>query len=88
MVLTGDLDSRAAPHFRKKLAEMIAANPTSITLDLRELNTLSQSALRALVFERGKLAADGRCMIEGASDAIRDKFRAEELDENLIIVVT
>ena len=46
------------------------------------------AALGLGVFERGKLVADGRCMIEGASDAIRDKFRAEELDENLIIVVT
>lgn len=88
MVLTGDLDSRAAPHFRTKLAALIAANPTGITLNLSGLNTLSKAALRALAFERGKLAVNGRCMIEGASAAIKAQFEAEELGEELIIIAT
>ena len=86
MVLTGDLDHRAAPYFRAKLAELIAVNPTTITLDLSKLDNLSKAALRVLAFERGKLATDGRCLIEGASDTIKAQLKAEELDEELIII--
>jgi anti-anti-sigma regulatory factor len=85
MALTGDLDSRAAPYFRAKLAELVAANPNGITLDLSGLNNLSKAALRAIDFERGKLAADGRCVIEGASDAIKAQLNAAELSEEIVI---
>ena len=85
MALTGDLDSRAAPYFRAKLAELIAANPNGITLDLSGLNALSRTALRVIAFERGKLAAESRCVIEGASEAIKTQFNAEELGDEIVI---
>lgn len=88
MILVGDLDSRATPYFRTKLAELIAINPGDITLNLRGLNSLSKAALRALTFERGKLAIDGRFTIEGASDEIKAQFEAENLSEELIVIVT
>jgi mannose/cellobiose epimerase-like protein (N-acyl-D-glucosamine 2-epimerase family)/anti-anti-sigma regulatory factor len=85
MTLSGDLDNRAAPYFRVKLANLIAANPTGVTLDMQDLTVLSKAALRALAFERGKLATDATCTIEGASDAIRSLIDAEELGEEVVL---
>ena len=85
MTLSGDLDNRAAPYFRVKLANLIAANPKGVTLDMQDLTVLSKAALRALAFERGKLATDATCTIEGASDAIRSLIDAEELGEEVVL---
>ncbi|MGV3518866.1 STAS domain-containing protein [Luteitalea sp.] len=85
MTLSGDLDDRAAPYFRVKLANLIAANPKGVTLDMQDLTVLSKAALRALAFERGKLATDATCTIEGASEAIRSLIDAEELGEEVVL---
>jgi mannose/cellobiose epimerase-like protein (N-acyl-D-glucosamine 2-epimerase family)/anti-anti-sigma regulatory factor len=85
MTLSGDLDNRAAPYFRVKLANLIAANPKGVTLDMQDLTVLSKAALRALAFERGKLATDATCTIEGASEAIRSLIDAEELGEEVVL---
>lgn len=85
MTLSGDLDNRAAPYFRNKLAELITAHPDAITLEISGLNSLSKAALRALAFERGKMAPDGRCCIEGANQAIKAQISAEDLSEELVI---
>jgi anti-anti-sigma regulatory factor len=85
MTLSGDLDTRAAPYFRTKLAELIAAHPDAVTLDMGGLQSLSKAALRALAFERGKMAADASCTIVGASAAIKAQIAAEELTEEVTL---
>lgn len=87
MTLTGDLDGRAVPYFRDRLAELIVVNPNGITLDLNDLKTLSKAAMRTLMFECGKLTANSRCTVKGASDALKAQFDAENLSEEIIIII-
>jgi len=86
MTLSGELDPRATAYFRNKLAEMISANPTALTIDISALDSLCSSALRTLIFERGKMSPDGMLTIKGANDTIRDQFNADELSEEITLV--
>lgn len=85
MILSGDLDPRAVSYFRAKLAEVVAANPNAISLDLSALETMCKQAVRALVFERGKMATDGQLNIEGANASIKALFDADELSEEIAL---
>lgn len=85
MRLAGELDPRAVAYFRAKLAELIAANPGGITVDMSELTSLCKPALRVLAFERGKMPPDARCVVKGASAEIRAQFAAEELAEEITL---
>ncbi|MEN8174835.1 MAG: AGE family epimerase/isomerase [Pseudomonadota bacterium] len=83
MTLSGDLDPRAVPYFRSKLAEAINANPIALTIDMSGLDAMCKPAVRALVFERGKMAPDGMLTVKGANDAVRAMFSASELTEEI-----
>jgi mannose/cellobiose epimerase-like protein (N-acyl-D-glucosamine 2-epimerase family) len=86
MALTGELDPRALSYFRTKLAEAVTAYPNELTLDLSELRTMCKPAVRALVFERGKMAADGKLVVSGANKAIKALFESDELTEEITLV--
>jgi len=86
MTLTGDLDPRAVAYFRAKLAEMVAAHPEAMTLDMSGLATLCKPALRALILERGKMAPDGRLTVEGANATIKALIADGELGEEIVQV--
>lgn len=53
--LTGALDSRSAPGFKRALADLLAEGGTRIVLDLSELKQLDPTGLAALA-EAGEMA--------------------------------
>ena len=85
MTLSGELDPRAVAYFRTKLAEALAADPNELTLDMSGLQSMCKPAVRALVFERGKMAPDGQLTVKGANDEIKALFNADELTEEIIL---
>jgi anti-anti-sigma regulatory factor len=85
LILAGDLDPRAVAYFRTRLADAINSNPNKLVLDLSALQSMCKPAVRALVFERGKMAADGQLIVRGANDEIKALFNADELTEEIIL---
>jgi anti-anti-sigma regulatory factor len=86
MILSGELDPRAVAYFRTKLTEALTADSTELTLDMSDLRSMCKPAVRALVFERGKMAPDGQLTVSGANDEIKALFSADELSEEIILV--
>jgi anti-anti-sigma factor len=83
ITLTGDLDARAIPFFRGNLEKVIAANPESLVLDVKGLQSMVSSAARALIFAKQKLNIENDVVIVGANEAIKALLDQDEFSESV-----
>jgi anti-anti-sigma factor len=83
MYLAGDLDRIAVPTFRQKLEEVVEANPDRVVLQMRELNTIDSSAIRALIFAKQKMRTEEDVQITGAKPTIKDLLKKTEFAESV-----
>jgi mannose/cellobiose epimerase-like protein (N-acyl-D-glucosamine 2-epimerase family) len=86
LTLAGDADHMALPTLQAKLQEVIAAQPDSLTIRVKELKTLTPAAIRALIFGKQKLRTDEDVQIIGANKTVKDALNATEFGESLTFV--
>jgi anti-sigma B factor antagonist len=87
VVLTGELDIATTPELEEALARIEKGAPKQIVLDLRGLEFLDSTGLRALVGADARAReADRRLSIVRGPDAVNRIFAVTRLDERLDII--
>ena len=72
LTLAGDADHMALPTLQAKLQEVVAAQPETLVIRMKELKTLTPGAIRALIFGKQKLNTDADVQVIGASQTVKD----------------
>jgi anti-sigma B factor antagonist len=87
LALAGELDISSASQLDDELAKIEAAAPPVIVLDLRELEFLDSTGLRAVVAADARAREQGRrlAIVRGPA-AVHRVFNVTRLDERLDII--
>jgi anti-anti-sigma factor len=83
LALTGELDHRALPELADELKKVVASAAEEVLVDMSNLRTIDDAALRAMVFAKQKLPSDVTFRIFGASDTIRDRILTANMAEEV-----
>lgn len=79
--LTGELDSRAVPHFRKELEKTLKAK--QVVLIMNDLKYLCPAGARALIFIKQKMDMDELVVVVGANGQPKDVLTGDEFTEEV-----
>ena len=71
VTLTGDLDGQTAPGAQERIAAQLSP-PRKLLLDMSGVAYLSSAGLRMLLALHRQLADDGRIVLVGLSEEIKD----------------
>ena len=83
--LTGRLDTTTAPDLDAALGADLAG-VTSLVIDLTDVEYLSSAGLRSLLAAQKKMnAADGKMVVRGANDSIKEVFDITGFSDMLTI---
>ncbi len=87
VALSGEFDLAAIKRFEEAIAEAEAGSPSAIVIDLRRLEFMDSSGLRALVMahERAKNAGRRLTIVPGPPQ-VRRVFEITHLDDQLELV--
>jgi anti-anti-sigma factor len=87
MALVGELDIASAPRFEEGLAEAEADTPGVLVVDLRRVEFIDSTGLRAVIAadERAR-SAERRLVIIRGPAAVERVFSVTQLDQRLDIV--
>ena len=72
--LTGKLDTESAPKLNAELAASLGGI-TELVLDMTDLSYISSAGLRTLLSAQKMMNRQGRMVLHGVRDSIRDVFR-------------
>lgn len=72
--LSGKLDTESAPKLNAELAGSLGGI-TELVLDMTELQYVSSAGLRTLLSAQKMMSRQGRMVLRGVRDSIRDVFR-------------
>jgi anti-anti-sigma factor len=87
VALTGELDIASAPEFEEGLAKVEAGAPSVLVLDLRQVEFIDSTGLRAVIAadERARSAGRRLVIVKGTA-AVERVFTVTQLDQRLDIV--
>jgi len=87
IALVGELDIASAPRFEEGLAEVEADTPGTVVLDLRRVDFIDSTGLRAVIAadERARTAGRRLVVVRGPA-AVERVFNVTQLDQRLDIV--
>jgi anti-anti-sigma factor len=87
MALVGELDIASAPRFEDGLAEVEADTPGTVVLDLRRVDFIDSTGLRAVIAadERARTAGRRFVVVRGPA-AVERVFNVTQLNQRLDIV--
>jgi anti-sigma B factor antagonist len=87
MALVGELDIASAPSFEEGLAQLEADTPGVLVLDLRRVEFIDSTGLRAVIAadERARSAGRRLVIVRGPA-AVERVFSVTQLDQRLEIV--
>jgi anti-anti-sigma factor len=87
VALTGELDIASATEFEEALAKVEAGGPSVLVLDLRQVEFIDSTGLRAVIAadERARSAGRRLVIVKGTS-AVERVFSVTQLDQRLDIV--
>lgn len=87
VALVGELDIASAPRLEEGLAEVEGNSPGTLVLDLRRVEFIDSTGLRAVIAadERAR-AADRRFVVVRGPAAVERVFSVTQLDQRLEIV--
>jgi anti-anti-sigma factor len=87
MALVGELDIASAPRFEEGLAAIEADTPGTLVLDLRRVDFIDSTGLRAVIAadERARTAGRRFVVVRGTA-AVERVFNVTQLDQRLDIV--
>ena len=84
LAVAGDLDLATSDHLERVIADAAIGRPAEIVLDLRDVNFMDSSGLRAIVASAEDLSGTGtRVCIEGLSGAAQRLLEVTGLIEHL-----
>lgn len=81
LTLGGKLDNQAVPHFREELNKMFACS--SLTIDMNNLEFISQQGVRALIFGKQKMNIDETIIVAGAKGQVRELLDLDEFSDEI-----
>ena len=84
VTLSGKLDSDSAPRLTAELAASLGGI-TELILDMTKLSYVSSAGLRTLLTTQQKMSRQGRMVIVGVRDSIKDVFRITGFSELLTV---
>jgi stage II sporulation protein AA (anti-sigma F factor antagonist) len=87
VALVGELDIASAPHFEEGLTKVEGDNPGVLVLDLRRVEFIDSTGLRAVIAadERARSAGRRFVIVRGTA-AVERVFSVTQLDQRLEIV--
>jgi anti-sigma B factor antagonist len=87
MALVGELDIASAPRFEEGLARVEGDTPGTLVLDLRQVEFIDSTGLRAVIAadERARKAGRRLVVVRGPA-AVERVFSVTQLDQRLEIV--
>jgi anti-sigma B factor antagonist len=87
MALVGELDIASAPRFEEGLSEVEGNSPGILVLDLRQVEFIDSTGLRAVIAADERARAAGRrfVVVRGPA-AVERVFSVTQLDQRLEIV--
>jgi anti-sigma B factor antagonist len=87
LALVGELDIASAPQFEEGLAEAESDAPETLVLDLRRVDFIDSTGLRAVIGADERARSDGRrfVIVRGPA-AVERVFSVTQLDQRLDIV--
>jgi anti-anti-sigma factor len=83
LTLAGEADHVALPFLQARLQEVVAAQPSTLVLRVKDLKKLTPAAVRALIFAKQKLRTDEDVEVVGASAEVKDALNASEFAESI-----
>jgi anti-anti-sigma factor len=87
IVVAGELDMASAPQIEEELRSVEQQDPSVILLDLRELEFMDSSGLRAILTAEARAHDQGRRLVViRGSENIQRLFAVTRLDERMEIV--
>ncbi|MFH0901818.1 MAG: STAS domain-containing protein [Pseudomonadota bacterium] len=86
LTVVGDLDGRALPVFRTALEKIMQSRPNKVVLKVKDLNSMTSAAARALILAKQKLDLDEDVQIAGASRAVKTLLEQDEFAESVTFV--
>jgi anti-anti-sigma factor len=87
LTLHGELDISSAPQLEDALAEVEAANPPVLVIDLRNLEFMDSTGLRTVVSADARAREQGRRLaIVRGPDSVNRIFSVTRLDERLQMI--
>jgi anti-sigma B factor antagonist len=87
VALVGELDIASAPQFEEGLAKLEGNNPGVLVLDLRGLEFIDSTGLRAVITADERARSTGRrFVIVRGTAAVERVFSVTQLDQRLEIV--
>jgi anti-anti-sigma factor len=87
VVVAGELDMASAPKIEEELRSVEQQDPSVILLDLRELDFMDSSGLRAILTADARARDQGRRLVViRGSENIQRLFAVTRLDERMEIV--
>jgi anti-anti-sigma factor len=87
VVVAGELDMASAPQIEEELRSVEQQDPSVILLDLRELDFMDSSGLRAILTADARARDQGRRLVViRGSENIQRLFAVTRLDERMEIV--
>lgn len=81
IVMSGIMDSKDVDDFRNMLQGALNSGSNNIDIDMTNLQSISSSSIRAIMFFKAKISGDIR--IIGANQSIIDAFKDDEVFEEL-----
>ena len=84
IALKGRLDTESAPRLNAELAASLGGI-TELVLDMTELSYISSAGLRSLLIAQRQMNRQGRMVIVGARESIKDVFRITGFSELLTV---
>jgi anti-sigma B factor antagonist len=87
IVLSGELDIASTPRFEEGIAEVEGDTPGTLVLDLRAVEFIDSTGLRAVIAAAERAKAQGRrFVIVRGGDGVERVFSVTQLDQRLEIV--
>lgn len=86
LILQGELDSRAVPHFRTLIESTAERGSKKLVIEAQDLSSLTTAGARAFSFARQKLPVDTQIFVVGANDNIIQVLEQEEIVDELNFV--
>lgn len=83
LLLTGSLDSQAAPRLRDAIERATATPVERLVLDMEELSYLSSAGLRCLLYAQQRITDGARLVVAGAAPGVLESIRMTGLDQSL-----
>ena len=87
LVLSGELDLASAEELESKLKQLESSEPQLLMLDLRELEFMDSTGLRAVIAADARARERGaRLVVIRAPDEVDRVFRLTRMDQHLELV--